>query len=109
MFNKKNIFIAVSVFIVLGLVSGIAFANEVIINGSKENIELKDAAQEDVKGNSIFDEMVEIMNENGYGAMGDMMESVGREDMIQMHETIGQYHMNNGFSGGEMMGRQFRR
>lgn len=105
MFNKKNIFIAVSVFIVLGLVSGIAFANEVIINNSKESIELEDTVNE----NRAFDEMIKIMNENRYGAMGDMMESVGREDMIQMHETIGQYHMNNGFSGGEMMGRQFRR
>ena len=36
-----------------------------------------------------FDQMVEIMNNNQYGFMGEMMESIGREGMIEMHNSMG--------------------
>lgn len=35
-----------------------------------------------------FDIMIEIMNNNSYGHMGQMMESLGREGMIQMHNSM---------------------
>lgn len=36
-----------------------------------------------------YELMIEIMNNNGNGHMGQMMESLGREGMIQMHNSMG--------------------
>lgn len=35
-----------------------------------------------------YDKMIEIMNNNGYSYMGQMMESIGRENMIDMHNSM---------------------
>lgn len=60
---------------------------------------MNNIAQED------YDKMIEIMNENGYGYMGQMMESVGREGMIQMHNSMGTMHGGSGNSNyNNMMG-----
>jgi hypothetical protein len=44
---------------------------------------MKNLSQED------YDKMVEIMNNNGFGYMGQMMESIGRAGMVQMHNSMG--------------------
>lgn len=32
--------------------------------------------------------MIDIMKNNGYASMAKMMESVSRQDMIKMHQTM---------------------
>lgn len=72
----------------------------------------KDLADEARKGNyeaidefmknmtdADFQKMIDIMKENGYGGMANMMENIGREGMIQMHNSMGgaaACHGNNG-------------
>lgn len=46
--------------------------------------------------------MIEIMTDNGYGFMCQMMESIGRDGMIQMHNSRGAV---NGSGGNTMMGQ----
>lgn len=53
-----------------------------------------------------YDKMIEIMNNNGYGYMGQMMKSIGREGMIQMHNSMRSIQGSNVNSGNynNMMG-----
>jgi hypothetical protein len=44
---------------------------------------MKNMTDEDYKN------MINIMKENGYGYMANMMESFSREEMIQMHNSMG--------------------
>jgi histidinol dehydrogenase len=86
---KKNITIVVSAFVVLGLVSGIAYANDAIIDRRMGNIELGDATQEDVKESTIY-EMIEIMNENGYRGMAKYMNEHDFESMDDFMNNLTQ-------------------
>jgi len=43
--------------------------------------------------------MIEIMNDNGYGYMAQMMQSISREGMVQMHNSM----MGNGGHPNGMM------
>jgi len=36
--------------------------------------------------------MIEIMKDNGYESMAQMMEPLGREGMIQIHNSMGNMH-----------------
>ena len=51
-----------------------------------------------------YDKMIEIMNNNGFGYMGQMMESIGREGMVQMHNSMGGAQGTN-TNSYNMMGR----
>lgn len=46
-----------------------------------------------------YDKMIEIMNDNGYGYMAQMMQSIGREGMVQMHNSM---MGNGGYPNGMM-------
>ncbi|MCB2294717.1 hypothetical protein LGK95_14540 [Clostridium algoriphilum] len=35
-----------------------------------------------------YKKMIDIIEENGYGSMANMMESIGREDMIGFHGSM---------------------
>jgi len=53
-----------------------------------------------------YKKMIEIMKENGYETMAKMMGSISREEMLQMHNSMGGAegcHSNTG-SGNGMMG-----
>jgi len=39
-----------------------------------------------------YQKMIDLMRGNGYESMAQMMKSVGREGMIQMHNTMGGMH-----------------
>jgi len=57
-----------------------------------------------------YAKMIEIMNNNGYGQMGQMMKLIGREGMIEMHNSMGSMYgegndMSSMHAGGSgMMG-----
>ncbi|GAA0730159.1 hypothetical protein GCM10008905_31110 [Clostridium malenominatum] len=36
-----------------------------------------------------YKQMIDIMKKNGYGNMANMMEGIGREGMIEMHNSMG--------------------
>ncbi|MFL0248584.1 hypothetical protein ACJDUG_16690 [Clostridium sp. WILCCON 0185] len=44
--------------------------------------------------------MIKIMNDNGYGYMAQMMQSIGKEGMTKMHNSMNSYISNS----KEMMG-----
>ncbi|MDD7795538.1 hypothetical protein [Clostridium sp. 'White wine YQ'] len=50
-----------------------------------------------------YDKMISIMKDNGYGYMAQMMESIGKEGMVQMHNSM----IGNGSNSNNMM-RNFR-
>lgn len=48
-----------------------------------------------------YQKMTDIMKENGYGFMAQMMESIGREGMIEMHNSMSGMHSgDSGMMGG---------
>jgi len=47
-----------------------------------------------------YQKMIDLMRDNGYDEMAQMMESVGREDMIEMHNSMDANFMH----GAGMMG-----
>jgi len=56
-----------------------------------------------------YQKMIDIMNDSGYGDMAAMMGSIGREQMIEMHNSMGgsrSCHGSNKNSKG-MMGGSF--
>lgn len=57
----------------------------------------------DVIMNNLTDEdyarMIEIMKENGYDSMAKMMDSIGREEMLNMHNSM---HNGNSKAFGAM-------
>lgn len=46
-----------------------------------------------------YQRMVDIMRENGYGNMSRMMEDIGREEMIEMHNSMGEVESCHGVNG----------
>ena len=51
----------------------------------------KDAAMRDYMNNlsqEDYDKMIKLMDDNGYGYMVQMMQSIGKEGMTQMHNSM---------------------
>lgn len=46
-----------------------------------------------------YQKMIDMMEENGYGDMAGMMESIGREEMIDMHNSMGGAESCHGANG----------
>ncbi|WP_202708575.1 hypothetical protein [Sporosalibacterium faouarense] len=53
-----------------------------------------------------YNKMIDLMEENGYGTMAKMMSSISREEMLQMHNSMGGAEgcHSNTDSGNGMMG-----
>jgi hypothetical protein len=58
-----------------------------------------------------YQAMINSMRENGYGAMADRMEAIGRDQMIKMHNAIGGTAgcagVRTGANSYGMMGRSY--
>ncbi|WP_300383844.1 hypothetical protein [Clostridium sp.] len=56
-----------------------------------------------------YQKMIDIMRENGYGNMTRMMENIGREEMIEMHNSMGGAESCHGTNGSISKNRNTNR
>lgn len=125
---KKRVIVVITAGLMLvGLFTGFTFAKakDVPKNSYKDMIKImreygyKDLAKAAEKGdyktidefmNNLTDEdyqnMIDIMKQSGYDGMARMMETVSKEDMIQMHNAMGGAEACHGetSTGSSMMG-----
>lgn len=125
--KKRIIVVLTAGLLIIGLFTGFTFAKEKVKtkNTYKDMIKImreygyKDLAKAAEKGdyktmdefmNNLTDEdyqnMIDIMKQSGYGNMARMMESISREDMIKMHNTMrgAQNYYGENRTGNSMMG-----